>query len=407
LRTARKLCALGALVALVVVGLAPTSAHAQSTLEVDIAAFFFDQGVPGEGMRFYAPTLKVHKGDTVKFNNPSFHTATLLPANTDVHGWVPDNAGGVGKPWSLFTVDPDDTALDPGGSSPDRESLKANNQALFPTSFVCGEPGNPCNYDGSSVLNSGAPQGPDASFSAVIDSSVGDTVWVICLVHPHMRLRIKVVNNATPTTTQAEIDAYRDSVAAADSEEAATLHKKLSDRKTKHTTSDGDVVWDAFVGYDSHWFTLYAMYPQRLNIRRGQTVRFHFAQLVYEDHTATFPASKARPIAGEAFQPSCDPDGDGGAGPDTPPDAPPPLFCSGGPSQLEFDIQPKFAYEQGNGVFRRSDYENSGVLGASAAVSTAPWDLRFSRTSGREPFKYICMIHPFMRGRVAVKPAHH
>lgn len=403
MKVAKRLRALGALLALVAVGLAPLTARAnhQGTVEVEVGGFF--DTAPGESMRFLAPTLRVHKGDTVKFNIPSFHTATLLPANTDVHAWVADNVTGVGKPYSLLTTDPDDTALDPGGSSPDRESLKGNNQALLPSSFTCGDP-NPCPYDGSSVVNSGAPFGPGFSFSALIDADAGDTVWVICLVHPHMRLRIKVVDDLDPTTSQADIDAYRDATLAADGEEAAALHEKLSDRQTKHKTATGKTVWDAHVGYDTHTLTLYAMYPRKLKIRRNQNVRFHFAQLVYEDHTASFPTSKALPIANDSFQPSCDPDGDGGAGPDTPPDAPPPLFCSGGPSQLEFDVQPRFAYEQGNGVFRRSDYENSGVLGASAAVSNAPWDLRFSRTSGREPFKYICLIHPFMRGSVAVRP---
>lgn len=120
MKTARRLGALGALLALVTVGLAPLTANAASTLEVQVGEFF--AAVPGESMRFLAPTLKVHKGDTVQFNFPSFHTATVLPANTDVHAWAADNVYGVGKPWSFITLDPDDTALDPGGSSPDRES---------------------------------------------------------------------------------------------------------------------------------------------------------------------------------------------------------------------------------------------------------------------------------------------
>jgi hypothetical protein len=352
-------------------------------------------------MRFLAPTLKVHKGDVVKFNLPGFHTATLLPANSDVQAWTQDNVQGVGKPWSLLTFDPDDTALDPGGRSPDRESLKANNQAAFPSDFTCGTPGNACTYDGTDVVNSGIPQGNDASFSVLIDADVGDTVWVICIVHPHMRLRIEVVDNAETPTSQAEINNYRRAVVAGDEDEAEALHERLSNRQTKHKTAGGKTVWDAYVGYDTHNLSLFAMYPQTLRIRRGNNVRFHFTQMIFEDHTATFPASKARQVANASFVPMCDPDGDGGAGPDTEPTAPPPVFCAGGPDQLELDIQPRFAYEMGNGMFGGSDYENSGIQGATAGASH--WDLKFTDTTGRKPFKYICLIHPFMRGGVRVR----
>jgi hypothetical protein len=91
---------------------------APTTFQVQEGAFLFeDFSPPAEGMRFYAPNLTVMKGDTINFSIQGFHTATLLPANTDVHGWVPANVGGVGKPWSLLTSDPDDTGRDPGSDA--------------------------------------------------------------------------------------------------------------------------------------------------------------------------------------------------------------------------------------------------------------------------------------------------
>jgi plastocyanin len=412
LRTAKKLCALAALTALVVVGLAPMSAQAQNNLNVQVGAPFFESEIPGEGMRFYSPTIKVHQGDSVTFNFTGFHTATLLPANTDVHAWVADNVTGPGRSMSFVVEDPDDTALDPGGS-PDTPSLKANNAAIFPSpNPLCGGTGNPCLYDGSDVVNSGVqvlvnPDNP--VWSAQINAEVGDRVWVICLPHPHMRMRIEVVDNSEATSTQEEIDGYLASQSALDEDEATAIHNRLSSKQVKHKTPSGKTVWDAWVGYDTHTISLLAMYPRRLNIRRGQTVRYHFAQMVYEDHTATLPKDKALEVAGSSFEggAACDLDGDGGSGPDEPPSQPPPLFCPGGPAQLELDVLPRFAYEQGDGTFGRTDYENSGVRGASTSPRNDSWDVKFNRTTGNTPHTYLCLIHPFMRGKVAVKPAHH
>jgi plastocyanin len=407
LKTARRLCALAVLTALVVVGLAPMSAQAQNNLTVQVGAPLGN--LPGEGMRFYAPTIKVHQGDTVTFNLFGFHTATLLPANTDVHAWVADNVQGPNKPMSLAVEDPDDTALDPGGSA-ETPSLKANNAAIFPSNPLCGGISTPCPYDGSGVVNSGIqvlvnPDNP--VWSAQINADVGDRVWVICVPHPHMRMRIEVVDDAETATTQAEIDDYLDTQSAQDLDEAKAIHNRLSSKQVKHKTRSGETVWDAWVGYDTHTISLLAMYPQRLNVRRGDTVRYHFAQMVYEDHTATLPRDKALEVAGSSFEggAACDPDGDGGAGPDTPPTSPPPVFCPGGPSQLELDVQPRFAYEQGNGTFNRTDFENSGVRGSGISPRNDAWDLKFNRATGNTPHTYICLIHPFMRGKVAVRPA--
>src|SRR5688572_7865409 len=55
----------------------------------------------GESMRFLAPTLKVHKGDTLTFDFASFHTASLLPVGDDFLAFRSANTGGVGKAFSL------------------------------------------------------------------------------------------------------------------------------------------------------------------------------------------------------------------------------------------------------------------------------------------------------------------
>jgi plastocyanin len=412
----RRIALVGALALVSGLLFATTPAQAQGELKIQVAQPFGLGGAScnpttfqgcqrfGEGMRFYTPTLNVHKGDVLTFDFKSFHTATLLPANEDVFVWRAANAGGVGKPYSLVTSDPDDSELD-GGSNPDKPALKANNQAVFPTNPLCGSSAAAaCTYDGSAVFNGGLhfgsddPANPD-TFSVEVDANVGERFWVICLVHTHMFFRVNVVDNATPATTQAAIDTFRDSTGAADTEEAVALDSRLINRQSKHTTADGKVVWDAFMGFDKHFLSLDAMYPKKLVIRRGQTVRWHAVD-VYEDHTVTLPRAPALEVLGRTFVPGCDPDGDAGAGPDNPPELEAPPFCLN-PAQVELDIPADAANQFGDGRFN-GDYQNSGIRGAQS--STAPYDLKFTKTTSKKGVKYICLIHgPFMRGRVRVR----
>lgn len=378
--------------------------RAASVLNIDVGAVLSAdpaaQGAPASGLRFYAPSLNVAKGSTVNFIFKGFHTATLLPANTDVEAWTQDNAGGHEKPWSDIILDLDDTAAD--GSTADKPSLKGNPRVAFPTGAgTCSTVENPCSYDGTSVVNSGFPFAPNYSYAVTIDAAVGDTVWIIAFPHAHMRLRMTVVDPAAATTTQSEVDSYRDAAVAEDAEEAVALHHRLLSSQTKHMTADGKVVWDAFAGVETHGLALHGMYPRKLRIREEETVRWHFPR-IYDEHSVTFPLSDALELASGQLVPSCDPDGDSGTTPDNPPDLPGPPFCSD-PSQVEFDVSPRFEYEQGNGVYRGGDFENSGVRGPNIP-DLRPYDLRFRSRSSREGFAYVCLIHPeTMRGRVVVR----
>jgi hypothetical protein len=154
---------------------APMASAQASTLVVQVGAPLFAlpaaKGAPADGMRFYAPPLNVHQGDIVTFALAGFHTATLLPANTDADTWVAANASGPGKPYSLFVPDPDEGA---GG-------LKFNNTAVLPSQLDCGSATDPCPYDGTGVVNSGIVDASDVNanqyaFSVQINSAVGSTI---------------------------------------------------------------------------------------------------------------------------------------------------------------------------------------------------------------------------------------
>jgi plastocyanin len=376
----------------------PTAgAGAAQTLEVQVGAPLFSlpqsRGAPADGMRFYTPPLNVHSGDTVEFHIDGFHTATLLPANTDADAWVAANAGDFGKPFSLAVPDPDEG---PAGA-------KFNNDVLGPVPPDCGRPADPCNYDGSSVVNSGAFNPEDlqefpVTFSTTINADPGDVVTMLCLIHLNMRKTLTVVADTETATTQQEIDEYRDRITTRDARRASRLHRELLDLPNR-----GRVV-DAFAGYDARGFALDAFYPDAIAVREGRRVRWHFDQLIYEDHTVTFPLRRGIRIANQSFLPVCDPDGDAGTAPDEPADpnaTSVDAACPGGLDQLELDIHPDFGPPAGDGVVTgRRDFESSGLRGANV---TAPetYELRFAEASDR-PYTFVCMVHPFMTGEVTV-----
>ena len=357
----------------------------------------------GESMRYLAPALKVHKGDTLTFDFASFHTATLLPVGQDGLTFRSGSAGGIGKPFSLLIPDADDTTTE--GATPDKPAVKANPSVMFPSiggaPTQCGTSDNPCDYDGTKVVNSGLPLGPPPqTFTATVNANPGQSFWIICLVHTHMFLRVNVVADAEATTTQAEVDAAKAAQIATDQEWAETTDARLINKQSSHTTSTGKKVYDVFAGKDSHFASLFAFYPKRTVVPKGATVRYHFSDLVYEDHTVTMPAPSAFSLFEEFFLPQCDTDGDG-TGADSPPTSEQPPFCDD-PSQLEVDISSRVMHGVGDGIFRgSSDLEHSGLLGAQ--FSSAPKDVKFAARSSKRGWKYFCMLHP-MAGRVVVKP---
>lgn len=393
-----RVVAFAALPVMVLLVLVPTPASAGANLTVHVGAVLAELpeagGAPADGMRFYAPPLNVHDGDTVTFVFDGFHTATLLPANTDADAWVQDNA--VAGPFSFLVPDPDD------GGSATEPMLKANNAVAFPSldgvPATCGSEAVPC-AAGADVVNSGIPFDPTVTFNATIDGAVGDVIPVLCLIHLNMRLDITVVDAATAATTQAEIDAYYDATTESDARKAGKRHNKLVDGQSGTQLANGSTRWDAFAGVDGAGWALLGMYPSTLEIDRGDTVRWHFDELIFEDHTVSMPFGKALAVFNSGFLAYCDLDGEG-TDPRVEADLPPPVFCSEG--EVEFAVPPKFVFERGNGTFGGSDYESSGVLGSNV-FDLSSYDVRFTSDSSGKGFRYFCLLHsPFMDGRVKV-----
>lgn len=365
-----------------------TSANAAAaTINVNVGGDAEVSGVIFEGMRFLAPAgFTVHKGDTVNFVFQGFHTATLLPVGENPIDWRAEHQAPLSGDYTLVVPDSDDGPT----------QFMLNNAAVLPSDPNCGTTTTPCAYDGKAVVNSGAPFAAQ-SFAATINANVGDTVWVVCLIHPDMQFPIKVVADAETTTTQAAVDAYETSQTAADHESAAALIPKLQ-TPSKHTTSSGNVVWDAFAGFDQDGYGLDGMFPKRLVIAKGERVRWHFSQLMGNIHTVTFPKSEAVSLSNQFGTPVCEADPT-----DTPPDAPPPAFCSSGPQNLEFHVPAQALLRAGTTKYDGTGFHSSGVEGPGT-LGSSPFTLKFTKRSGKIGWKYACIIHGgMMRGKVVVK----
>ncbi|MDQ3955832.1 MAG: hypothetical protein M3285_09815 [Actinomycetota bacterium] len=380
----------------------PTASAGHAAVTIQVGESLGGRSLPAESMRFFGPdTITVHQGDRITFDFRGFHTATMLPTGVGVDDWLADNTGVTG-PFGFAATDPDD------GAGAFKDNFAA---VVTPSQPNCGGTGQaPCSYTGDGVLNSGAPFELPGTFTATVNSEPGTTFWVVCLIHHNMRKRIRVVADPASATPQSAIDDVRSDQRARDLDWAQATHNKYSDRRTSHETAGGRRVWDAWAGVDSRFVSLFAFYPKRLSIQRGDVVRWRFDSLVHEDHTVSMPDPSI--FSRLQFDESmCDPDGDQGAGPDTPAESDPGTgqpICPEG-STLETDVSDQFWGGTGNNVLTGlDDAEHSGIRGSQAEDLTPPaagidaFDVRFRKRSGNKPFKYFCFLHP-MQGTVAVK----
>jgi len=385
---------------------ADSPARAAMTYEVQVGRFFKQTDHTAESMRFYPSSVDLYPGDVLRFTTESFHDVALLPAGADPAEWVPTYAGGFGRPFSLFQSDSDD--------GPD--AVKANLAVLSP-SRRCGWPTlEQCGFDGSGdpalgVLNSGLPlfARPDGfettklDFSVEITADPGTTIWAVDLLHPAMRMQINVVDIDAAATSPEAAEEQGNELFAADKRAAANLHERFSKKRVKKKVK-GVTTWTAWAGVESPTVSLRRMYPSKLNVTAGDKVKWVFSKNRFEAHTVTFPRARGTQMANAFPEISCDPDTDSGPGPDTEGSSVAP-FCPDSP-QVEVDVDPALPYGSGDRkVTKASDFEHSGVRGASFATSKAAHVVTFSKPA--KQLGYMCVIHQIahapMPGSVVVK----
>lgn len=301
----------------------------------------------GADMTAYYPSrIVVHKGDSVKFNFRGFHTATFLKRGTKMPPFI--------APTGATNPVTNDAAGVPfwwGGTTPE---LALNPLLAAPTAATA--------VTGRTFVNSGLPQGPNASFT-VRFPRVG-TFVVRCAPHPKMRAIVKVLPPKAHIPSAKSVAARVAREKAADRATARRLAKRTAPPNTVLIGPGTRRVWH--MGF----------LPATRTVKAGATVTFRMAGRT-ENHTVSFgPSSVLDALAASPEPPAQT------IYPSDPPPAGPPA------------VTPT---THGDG------FVNSGVLADPG--TGAPLPTRFTvRFPEAGTYSYICLLHPEMKGAITVTP---
>ncbi len=341
---------------------------------------------------FFPRHATVAEGQTIGFAIEGFHTATLLPAGVTPESDLRANG--------IASADRD-PAPNPNGTS----HASVNFAGVLPTSFTCGSQANPCAFDGSSVVSSGAPlSGPPAApFFVKVDAAPG-TYSFLCRIHPGMTGTLTVVAPGRATTSQAQAAAATARQVKRDT--AAGLAAEARASSGSHWRNpDGTTTWLVSAGTQSpdRRVAVLEFLPRDLSIKAGDRVVWRPRES-NEPHTVTFPTD-----LGTDQIPLCEsPGGDVGAFPvNFPPAGPQDFGCPTGAGPVEFE------FDGGNGVSNVTSpatVSDSGLLGTrrlarsyglpSSAV-LSQWAVTFtSATPGT--YTYVCQVHDGMTATITV-----
>ncbi|MEA2452420.1 MAG: hypothetical protein QOG04_1130 [Actinomycetota bacterium] len=384
MKAGRKLALLMAVTA-VTMGI-PVVANAQATADYTVQLGF---NVPkGFSSRVAAPidhgtpTINVAMNDVVDLVGSEY---LVLPEGTGPLEWHSENTQELDAPFGMIASDPDADLEEP---FPSEAAYKFNIEGIdTQTDPSCGATADaPCEVDGSTLFNGGDRTPSDGHWYVQITAQPGDSLWVTTpFADSHLAsLKINVV--ATGVDTQAFIDSAAAAIKAEEKDEAAAINAKLSKGSTKHKVG-GKTVWDAYAGYDTETISLFAFYPKKLIIKKGDKVRWHFSSLHLEQHGLAFPLSSAKDIVSNGAIPVCDPDGDSGQGPDEFTVDFETFTCASG--TLELDLTQALLEESGDGKYPggAKKVENSGLRGRNIPTAPGmtggsdPWDLVFTKTT--------------------------
>lgn len=387
----------------------PVVANAQATADYTVEmGFDVPKGFsarPLAPLNHGTPTINVASGDVIDL----IGGGVILPEGTGPMEWQSANTQELDSPFGLVVSDPDADLEEP---FPSDAPYKFNAAAIdTPTQADCGVTADdPCEIDGDSLFNGGDrfATSEQGHFFIEVTANAGSTLWVTSPFGFARLVSLKINVVATGVDTQQFIDSAAAVIRAQEIDDAKALDAKLSKSSTGHKVGN-KTVWDAYAGYDTDTFALLDFYPTKLVIKKGDKVRWHFASLSLEQHGLAFPLKSAQTLLNEGFIPVCDPDGDGGEGPDTFTVDFQTFTCPSG--TLELDLGRAFTAETGDGKFPGGPkkVENSGLRGRNIpsapglAGGTDPWDLTFTKATDAKGYKYICTFHGgFMNAFVVV-----
>ncbi len=315
----------------------------------------FQNTYNSDSSSYYPSRLKVHVGDTVKLVPNGFHNAEFVRKG--------------GKAAVLLTPQGTATdAKDAAGASFWFSGLPilGFNPALLRSGF-----GKSFVHSSGKTLQTGLPLADKPKPMSVRFPRTG-TFSYLCTVHPGMKGQIQVKSARTRIPSRKAVAAAVRKEIAADRKDAASLNKATAPKDT------------VMLGSAKRDVDRFAFLPDELTVPAGTTVTFAMPAASREVHSATFgpgdpdkePKSYIGEIAGSFSSPVFDPRGTY-------------------PSEAPGTVAAFSSTLHGNGFW------NSGVLDSDAATPLA----RSSKVTFSTPGSYgfLCVIHPFMRGKITVK----
>jgi plastocyanin len=236
--------------------------------------------------------------------------------------------------------------------------------ALGPGSFPQGPTGPTAAYDGTARASTGIPLTPEQMQAAYRLTFTRPGVYgYVCEIHPGMRGEVEVREAGAPLPETPEQARQRGQATL-----GALLAKVQEDAQALRPTHAG-TVHTAVVGVSNGFgaSALRFVHGDK-TVNRGDTVVWTMAD-TFEIHTVSFTSGAA------------------------PPDVIEPRPQAAGPPLLVFPA--RVIAPVGGEAYTGQGYANSGLLTLGAAYA-----LRFDAPPGA--YEYLCLLHPYMRGRITV-----
>jgi plastocyanin len=347
----------GALVA--IAALAAPAAAGAATKTVHAGPFAKGkqfQDAFGDANQYFRRTIRIHRGDRVRWRINGFHSVTFAPEG----GTAP----------ALFAPgDPITGVSDAAGNAfwfNGQPALGFNPQAALPQG---GKTFDPAVLESSGLPLAGPPKPYKLRFNRT------GTFKYLCIVHPGMAGKVKVVKRSR------SIPSKRKDRRAARRELNAAL-----DRVQRLTTGLGteDLEKTIQAGNDRRsGATIFRFFPASPAYKVGDTVTLRMAPGSTEVHTLTFGPTNGKDAYNDQIAASF-----AGPAPDQRG-----IYPSEDPAAGVPTITPA---HHGNGFY------NSGVLDQDTA-SPPPGSTKVT-FGAAGTYQLICLIHPFMTSTVTVTP---
>jgi plastocyanin len=298
-----------------------------------------------EMMAYLPSEIVVNAGDAIWFDFQGFHTVTFLHGGTRPPVLIPD------------------ASLEPPVATPQAGvgQIVLNPAVILPSGGT--------SVDGSAAVNVPAPQDPTAP-PAVLTFPTEGVFDYQCLIHPMMKGKVTVQAKGTAVP---QTQAGYDQAAAQAVAEAVATAKVLAEPHAQVAATamaGGATTWEVWAGVGDDLEMLAKFLPDRLAIKRGDTVRWTYGG-GDEPHTVTF-------LGGTAV----------------PQDTIPVPQAGGAPKVVQ---NPQTFFAQGEATFGGTGYRNSGYLGVDPSLvgwsgyrPLLTYELTFT-TPG--DFDYYCVLH--------------